>query len=111
MLARGAHARGVDEFFRMMIDLPSAAPTIRVNVKRASLDRRSRWRRQADFIFHRLVVIGELQIGAIDAVKFPNHSQEICLPAKQSSHDDSRALAQPRPAKMLPGEDALGFDE
>src|SRR5216110_1421574 len=94
-----------------MIDLPAAPSTTLVDVKRASLDRGSRWRRQTDFVLHWLPVIGELQVGAIDTVKFPDHSQEIRLPPKQVSHNDCCALAQPRPAKMFSREHALGLDE
>src|SRR5215831_15639208 len=94
-----------------MIDLPSAASAACVNVKFASLNRGSGWRRQIDFVFNRLSVIGKLQVGAIDTVKFPNHSQEICLSTKQVSHNDSCALPQRRPAQMFAGEDALSLDE
>jgi hypothetical protein len=51
-------------------------------------------------------VIGKLQVGAIDAVKFPNHSQKICLSTKQVSNNDSYALAQSGPAKMFSGKHA-----
>ena len=94
-----------------MIDLPSAASTARVNVKFVSLNRGNRWRRQIDFVFYRLPVIGKLQVGAINAVKFPDHSEEICLSAKQVSHNDSCALPQPLPAQMFAGEHALRLDE
>src|SRR5262249_39119313 len=94
-----------------MIDLASAASTARVNIKFVSLHGGSRWRRQINLIFYRLVMIGKLQIGAIDAVKFPDHSQEICLSTKQLSHNDSRALSQRCPAQMFEGEHALRFDE
>src|SRR4029077_20604123 len=70
-----------------------------------------RWRRQIDFVFYRLPVIGKLQVGAIDAVKFPDHSQKICLSTKQVSHNDSCALPQRRPARLFAGEHALRLDE
>ena len=111
MLDRGAHARRVDEVFRVMINLSSFASTVRVNVKRVPLNCGSRWRRQIDFVFYWLPVIGKLQVGAIDAVKFPNHSEEICLSTKQMSHNDSCALPQTLPAKMFAGEHALRLDE
>src|SRR5437660_12200138 len=85
----------------MRIDLPAAASTTLVNVKRVSFDCGSRWRRQTDLVLRWLAMIGELQVGAIDAVKLPNHSQEIGLSAKQVPHNDSRALSQPLPAKMF----------
>jgi hypothetical protein len=44
-LDRGAHARGVDEFLGVMIDLPSLASPVRVTVKAVSLNYGSRWRR------------------------------------------------------------------
>src|SRR4029453_14433712 len=94
-----------------MIDLPSFASTACVNVKPVSLNCGSGWRRQIDFVFYRLPVISKLQVGAIDAVKFPNHSQKICLPTKQVSHNDSRALPQPLPAQMFAGEHALSLNE
>src|SRR5262249_35254222 len=108
---RGAHARCIDEVFRVMIDLTSAASTGRVDVKLVSLNGGSRWRWQINFVFCRLLVIGKLQVGAIDAVKFPDHSQEICLSTKQVSHNDSCALAHRRPAQMFEGQDALRLDE
>src|SRR5262249_22972142 len=111
MLDRGAHACRVDEFFRVMINLSSFASTARVNVKRVPLNCGSRWRRQIDFVFYRLSMISKLQVGAIDAVKFPNHSQEICLSTKQMSHNDSCALPQALPAQMFAGEHALRLDE
>src|SRR4029450_6412603 len=94
-----------------MIDLPSAASTAGVNVKLVSVNggRRGRW--EIDFVFYRLSVIGKLQVRAINAVKFPNHSQEICLSTKQVSDNNSRALPQPLPAEMFAGENALGFDQ
>ena len=95
----------------MRIDLPAAASTTLVNVKRVSFDCGSRWRRQTDLVLHWLAMIGELQVGAIDAVKLPNHSQKVCLPTKQVPHNDSCALAHCRPAKMFAREDALSFDE
>src|SRR5262245_62531018 len=94
-----------------MIDLSSAASTTRVNVKFFPLHGGSRWRRQIDFVFYRLPVIGKLEVGAIDAIKFPNHSQEICLSAKQVTHNDSRALSYRRPAQMFAGEYALRLDK
>ena len=97
----GAHARCIDEFFCVMIDLPSGASTVRVNVKLVSINGGSRWRREIDFVFYRLLVIGKLQVRAINAVKFPNHSHEICLSTKQVSHNDSCALPQRRPAQMF----------
>ena len=111
MLDRGAHARCVDEFFGVTIDLPAAASATGVNVKRVSLNFRRGRRRQTDFIFSGLLVISELQVGTIDAVKLPNRSQKVCLPAKQVPHNDSCALAHCRPAKMFPGENALGFNQ
>src|SRR5215472_6532355 len=111
MLDRGAHARRVDEFFRVMINLSSFASTARVNVKRVPLNCGSRWGRQIDFVFYRLSVIGKLQVGAIHAVKFPNHSQEICLSTKQVSDNDSRALPQSLPAQVFAGEYPLSLDE
>ena len=95
----------------MMIDLPSFASTARVNVKPVSLNGGSRWRRQIDFVFYRLPVIGKLQVRAIDAVEFPDHSKEICLSTKQVSHNDSCALPQRRPAQMFLGEHELRLDE
>ena len=94
-----------------MIDLPSFASTARVNVEFVSLNCDSRRRRQIDFVFYRLPVIGKLQVGAIDAVKFPDHSQEICLSTKQVSHNDSCALPQPLPAQMFTREHELRLDE
>src|SRR5262245_26433636 len=94
-----------------MIDLASFASTARVNVKFVSLNCGSRRRRQIDFVFYRLLMIGKLQVGPIDAVKFPDHSQEICLSTKQVSHNDSCALADRRPAQMFAGQDALRLDE
>jgi hypothetical protein len=58
-----------------------------------------------------LPVIGKLQVGAIDTVKLPNHSKEICLSTKQVSHNDSGTLPQRRPAQMFVGEHALRLDE
>src|SRR4029453_8483577 len=81
-LDRGAHARCIHEFFRVMIDFPSASSAARMIVKLVSLNRGGRWRREIDFVSYRLLMIGKLQVGAIDAVKFPNHSQEICLSPK-----------------------------
>jgi len=78
-LDRGAHSRCIDEFFGVMIDLPSATSTARADVKLASLNCGGRWWRQIDFVFYRLSMIGELQVGAINTVKLPDHSQEICL--------------------------------
>src|SRR4029450_6560926 len=91
--------------------LPSFASTARVNVKPVSLNCGSRWRRKIDFVFYRLPVIGKLQVGAIDAVEFPNHSQKICLSTKQVSHNDSCALPQPLPSQMFAGEHALRLDK
>src|SRR5206468_6393733 len=108
---RGAHARCVDGFLGVMIDLPSFASAARVNVKPVSLNCGSRWRGQIDFVFYRLPVIGKLQVGAIDTVKFPNHPKEICLSTKQVSHNDSSALPQPLPSQMFAGEHALRLDE
>jgi len=94
-----------------MIDLPAFASMAGVNVKVVSLNRGSRRRRQIDFVCYRLRMIGKLQIRAIDAVKFPNHSQKICLSTKQVSNDYSRALPHRRPTQMFPGEHALRLDE
>src|SRR4029077_1527458 len=94
-----------------MIDLSSAASTACGNVKPVALNCGSRWRRQIDFVFYRLLMVGKLQVGAIDAVKFPNHSQKICLSTKQVSHNDPCALPQSRPAQMFAREHALRFDE
>src|SRR5262245_6818586 len=107
----GAHARCIDEFFCVMIDLPSGASTVRVNVKLVPVNVGSRWGWQIDFVFYRLLMIGQLQVGPIDTVKFPNHSQEICLSTKQLSDDDSGALPQRRPSQMFEGEDSLRLDE
>src|SRR5262249_49367161 len=94
------HARCIDEFLRVMINLPSFASTALVNVKSVSLNCGSGWRRQIDFVFYRLSVISKLQVGAIDAVKFPNHSQKIRLSTNQVSHnaipEHCRSAAQPR---------------
>ena len=94
-----------------MIDLPSASSTAGVNVKLVRCNCGSRWRRQIDFVFYRLSVIGKLQVGAINAVKFPNHSQEICLSTKQVSHNDSCALPQSLPAQVFAGEYPLSLNE
>ena len=63
------------------------------------------------FRIYRLPVIGKLQVGAIDTVKFPNHPKEICLSTKQVSHNDSCALPQPLPDQMFAGEHALRLDQ
>src|SRR6516162_7685166 len=94
-----------------MIDLPSAASTAGVNVKLVSINGGSRWRREIDFVFYRLLVIGKLQVRAINAVKFPNHSHEICLSTKQVSHNDSCALPQRFPSQVFAGEYPLSLDE
>src|SRR5262245_62314571 len=94
-----------------MIDLPASAPTTLMNVKCARIDRGSRRGREADLIFRRLVMIGHLKLGIIDAVKFPKHAKEIGLAAKQVSHNDSCTLAKRGPAKMFSGKHALGLEE
>ena len=95
----------------MMVDLSSAAPTIFVNVKRASLHGSNGRRWQADFIFHRLTVIGQLELPVIYAVELPKHSDKIGLTAKQLADNDTRAIAQRRPAQVLAGKHALRIDE
>src|SRR5215467_2623258 len=107
----GAHARCVREFFREMIDLSAASSTALMDVQRAWFNFGHRRRRQTDFVFYRLPVIGQLQLGMINAVNLPKHSEEIGLPANQASHNDSRALAQRGPAKVFAGEHALSLDE
>src|SRR5204863_7471126 len=77
-----AHARSVNKLFRVMIDLPAAAPPILMNVKRVSLHGGDGRRRQVNFVFHRLTVICELQLRMIDAVELPKHPDEIGLSAK-----------------------------
>src|SRR5215208_1106247 len=94
-----------------MIDLPSFASTAGVNVKAISLNCGCRRRRQIDFVFYRLPVIGKLQVGAIDAVKVPDHSEEICLSTQQVSRNDSCALPQTLPAQMFAGKHALRLDK
>jgi hypothetical protein len=70
------------------------------------------WKEAADrFRILSAVDGGKLQVGPIDAVKFPNHSQKICLSTKQLSHNDSCALPQSLPAQMFTGEHALRLDE
>ena len=96
-----AHASSVDEFFCVMIDLPSAAATVRMNVKIVRLNGGGRRRGKIDFIFYRLPVIGKLQVRTIDAVEFPNHSQEIRLATKQVPHNNVRALPHRSPAQMF----------
>src|SRR4030095_532167 len=109
--ASRAHACCVNKFFRVMVDLPSAAPSIFVNVKRASLHGSNRRRRQTDFVFHRLTMIGELKLRMINAVEFPKHPDEIGLTAKQLAHNDARTVSKSFPSKMFTGKDALGFDK
>src|SRR5262249_3563004 len=92
-----------------MVDLSAAAASILMNVERAALHAGNRRRRQVDFVFHRLTVIGELKLRMIDAVEFPEHSDEIGLPAKHLPDNDTCAVAQRLPSKMLAGEDALSF--
>src|SRR5437762_13390639 len=94
-----------------MIDLPAAAPSILVNVKRASLDGGNRGRWQADFIFYWLTVIGQLKFWVIYAVELPEHTDEIGLTPKQLADNYTRALAQRRPAQVLVGENPLCIDE
>ena len=94
-----------------MIDLAPAASTARVNIKLVWLNRGSRRRRQINLVFYWLLMIRQLQVRSIDAVKFPHHSQKICLSTKQLSHDDSCALAHSCPAQMFKGEDSLRLDE
>src|SRR5262249_12625466 len=92
-----------------MIDLPPAAPAIFVNVQRAPLHAGNRRRWQIDFVFHRLTVIRKLKLRMIDAVEFPEHPDEIGLAAKHLTDNDTRAVAQRLPSKVLAGEDALSL--
>src|SRR5215470_4513886 len=106
-----AHARGVNKIFRMMIDLPAAAPSIFMDVKSASLNGGNRRRWQVDFVFHRLTMIGKLEFGIVHAVELPNHSDKISLPPKQFANNETCALAHRRPAQMFVREHALRFDQ
>src|SRR5438132_860047 len=65
-----------------MIDLTSASPAIFVNVHRASVNAGNKRRWQADFVFHRLTVIGQLKFRVIYAIELPKHSDKISLSAK-----------------------------
>jgi len=104
-----AHTSCVNEFLGPMIDLPAGASSIFVNVKPLVLRSGNRRRRQTDFVFYPSTVIGELELRTIHAVELPQHPDEIGLSAKQFSDDNSRALAQRRPAQIFTGEHALAF--
>ena len=107
--ACGAHASCVNEFFGPMINLPAVAPSIFVNVKPPVLHGGNRRWRQTDFVFYPPTVIGELELRTIHAVELPQHPDEIGLSAKQFPDDNSRALAQRRPAQIFTGQHALAF--
>src|SRR5213079_3576689 len=92
-----------------MINLPAVASSIFVNVKPPLLRSGNRRRRQTDFVFYPPTVIGELELRTIHVVELPQHPDEIGLSAKQFPDDNSRALAQRRPAKVFTGEHALAF--
>ena len=94
-----------------MIDLSSASSAILVNVHRASLHAGNGRRWQADFVFYRLTVIGQLEFRVIYAVELPKHSDKIGLAAKQLTGHDTCAVAQRLPAQMLAGKDALRLDK
>src|SRR5437762_1210652 len=92
-----------------MINLPAVASSIFVNVKPSLLRSGNRRRRQTDFVCYPPTVIGEVELRTIHAVELPQHPDEIGLSAKQFSDDNSRALAQRRPAQIFTGEHALAF--
>ena len=66
---------------------------------------------QADFVFYRLMVIGELEFRIIYAVELPKHPDKISLPAKQLPNYDTCAVAQRLPAEMLAGKHTLCLDK
>jgi len=70
---------GINKLFRVMIDLPTAASPILVNVKRVSLHGGDGGGGRLISLFHRLTVICELQLRMIDAVELPKHPDEIGL--------------------------------
>src|SRR5690242_334547 len=94
-----------------MIDLTSASTAVFVNVHRASLHAGYSRRWQADFVFYRLAVIGQLEFRVIYAIELPKHSNKISLSAKQLTGDDTCAVPQRLPAEMLPGKHALRLDK
>src|SRR5207302_10259934 len=89
--------------------LPAAAYWLLGNVTPRALRSGDGRPRQNDFVFYPPSVIGELELRTIHAVDLPQHPDQIGLSATQFPDDNSRALAQRRPAQIFTSEHALAF--
>src|SRR5436190_405410 len=75
-----------------MIDLPAAASPILVNVKRASLHGGDERGRQIDFVFHRLMVICELQLRMLTTSGISRHQSRTTLNRSRSQAGSAMIL-------------------
>ena len=58
-------------------------------------------RRGRNFVAHRLLMVSDLQLGVVNAVKFPQHPDKIGLTSQQASHRQTSSLSQRRKTKVF----------
>lgn len=77
-----SHARRFDELLRGVVqDTASAAPCA-VDIEQVRLHAGCPLGGQRHFVEHRTRVIRQLETRIVDAVEFPQHLHEICLPSE-----------------------------
>src|SRR5262245_35127279 len=82
-----------------------------MNVDRPGIDQVPRLRRRGELIANGPSMVGDLEVGIIDAVELPEHLERAGLAAGQVAREDSGERPECPPAQMLAIEPLLRADE
>ena len=80
-----AHASGFDKGLGGVVNVTAFATTRRVHVERATINFLLPLGGRRNFVAHRLLVVGDLELGVVHAVELPQHPDKIRLTPQQSS--------------------------